>query len=154
MRIILGDHNQLINTEAVAVMRSVSAIIRHRNFDMNSYDHDVALLKLRRPVKFTKTVKPICLPLASVEPAGKEGIVVGWGRTMEGGMLASEVNEVRVPILTIDQCKKMKYKASRITNNMICAGKGSTDSCQGDSGGPLLVQEGDKFEIVGKFTFY
>lgn len=62
IRVILGDHDQYVTTDGAAIMRAVSAIIRHRNFDMNSYNHDVALLKLRKPVKFTKTVKPICLP--------------------------------------------------------------------------------------------
>ena len=84
------------------------------------------------------------------DPAGKEGTVVGWGRTSEGGMLAGQVNEVQVPILSLIQCRKMKYRANRITENMVCAGRGSQDSCQGDSGGPLLVQEGDKLEIVGE----
>lgn len=32
----------------------------------------------------------------------------------------------------------------------LCAGKGKQDSCQGDSGGPLLVENNDKYEIVGK----
>lgn len=73
---------------------------------------------------------------------------------MEGGMLPGVVHEVKVPILTLDQCRKMKYKANRITGYMLCAGKGSQDSCQGDSGGPLLVQEGDKVEIAGKLIFF
>lgn len=84
------------------------------------------------------------------DPAGKEGTVVGWGRTSEGGMLAGKVHEVQVPILSLMQCRKMKYRANRITDNMLCAGRGSQDSCQGDSGGPLLVQDGDRLEIVGK----
>lgn len=149
IRIVLGDHDQYVNNEAVAVMRAVSAIIRHRNFDMNSYNHDVALLKLKKPVKFTKTIKPVCLPQSEIDPAGKEGTVVGWGRTIEGGMLPGPVHEVKVPILTLDQCRRMKYKANRISENMICAGRGSMDSCQGDSGGPLLIQEGAKTEIAG-----
>ncbi|KAK0079501.1 hypothetical protein PV326_008700, partial [Microctonus aethiopoides] len=62
IRIILGDHDQHTNTDAVATMRAVSAIIRHRNFDINSYNHDLALLKLKRSVKFSNTVRPICLP--------------------------------------------------------------------------------------------
>lgn len=37
--------------------------------------------------------------------------------------------------------------------SQLCAGKGKTDSCQGDSGGPLLVQNGDKYEIVGEYIF-
>ncbi|XP_057317818.1 transmembrane protease serine 9-like [Microplitis mediator] len=149
LRIILGDHDQHTTTDAPAVMRAVAAIIRHRNFDINSYNHDVALLKMRKPVVFSKTIRPICLPQPGSDPAGKDGTVVGWGRTMEGGMLPGVVHEVKVPILTLDQCRKMKYKAHRITGYMLCAGKGSQDSCQGDSGGPLLVQEGDKVEIAG-----
>ena len=47
-------------------MRAVGAVIRHRNFDTASYNHDVALLKLRRPVTFSKTVRPVCLPQAGI----------------------------------------------------------------------------------------
>ncbi|XP_043679848.1 transmembrane protease serine 9-like [Vespula pensylvanica] len=149
IRVVLGDYDQYVNTDGVAIMRAVSSVIRHRNFDMNSYNHDVALLKLRKPVKFSKTVRPVCLPQAESDPAGKEGTVIGWGRTSEGGMLPGKVHEVQVPVWSLTQCRKMKYRANRITNNMICAGKGTQDSCQGDSGGPLLVHEGDRLEIAG-----
>ncbi|XP_053973135.1 transmembrane protease serine 9-like [Hylaeus volcanicus] len=149
MRVVLGDYDQHVTTDGRAVMRAVSAVIRHRNFDMNSYNHDVALLRLRKSVKFSKSIKPVCLPQKGTDPAGKEGTVVGWGRTSEGGMLAGIVNEVQVPILSLSQCRMMKYRANRITDNMLCAGRGSQDSCQGDSGGPLLVHEGDRLEIVG-----
>ncbi|XP_046832412.1 uncharacterized protein LOC124430208 [Vespa crabro] len=149
IRVVLGDYDQYVNTDGVAIMRAVSSVIRHRNFDINSYNHDVALLKLRKPVKFSKTVRPVCLPQAESDPAGKEGTVIGWGRTSEGGMLPGKVHEVQVPVWSLTQCRKMKYRANRITNNMICAGKGTQDSCQGDSGGPLLVHEGDRLEIAG-----
>nr|XP_012144316.1 PREDICTED: transmembrane protease serine 9-like [Megachile rotundata] len=149
IRVVLGDYDQYVNSDGPAIMRAVSAVIRHRNFDMNSYNHDVALLKLRKSVKFSKSIRPVCLPQSGSDPAGKEGTVVGWGRTSEGGMLAGQVQEVQVPILSLTQCRKMKYRANRITDNMICAGRNAQDSCQGDSGGPLLVQEGDRIEIVG-----
>ncbi|XP_018055483.1 PREDICTED: transmembrane protease serine 9-like [Atta colombica] len=149
IRVILGDYDQYVNTDGTSVMRAVSAVVRHRNFDMNSYNHDVALLKLRKSVKFSKKIRPICLPQPGTDPAGKEGTVVGWGRTSEGGMLPGKVQEVQVPIYSLMQCRKMKYRANRITENMICAGRSNQDSCQGDSGGPLLVQEADKLEIAG-----
>uniref|UniRef100_A0AAG5CRA8 Peptidase S1 domain-containing protein n=1 Tax=Anopheles atroparvus TaxID=41427 RepID=A0AAG5CRA8_ANOAO len=149
IRVILGDYDQFVASETPAIMRAVTAIIRHRNFDQNSYNHDIALLKLRKPVEFTKTIRPVCLPKERSEPAGQLGTVVGWGRTSEGGTLPALVQHVDVPILTLDQCRSMKYRASRITSNMLCAGKGKQDSCQGDSGGPLLVRNGDKHEIVG-----
>ncbi|XP_032455885.1 serine protease 38 isoform X1 [Nasonia vitripennis] len=149
IRIILGDHDQFVTTDGKAVMRYVGAVIPHRNFDTESYNHDVALLKLRRPVSFSKTIRPVCLPQPGSDPAGKHGTVVGWGRTKEGGMLAGVVQEVTVPVLSLNQCRRMKYRANRITENMVCAGNGSQDSCQGDSGGPLLIDEGGRLEIAG-----
>lgn len=71
-------------------MRAVSAIIKHRNFDGNTYNHDIALLKLRKPVTFTKNIMPVCLPADESDPSGKTGIAVGWGRTSEGGALPGE----------------------------------------------------------------
>ncbi|KAK7604020.1 hypothetical protein V9T40_004293 [Parthenolecanium corni] len=151
IRVILGDHDQTVITDSESVMRAVSSVIRHRHFDVNSYNHDIALLKLRKPVNFSKTVRPVCLPPEELDPAGLTGIVVGWGRTSEGGTLANVIQEVQVPILTLDQCRSTKYKPSRITANMICAGKGVQDSCQGDSGGPLIISTGGnyKYELAG-----
>ncbi|BES91686.1 Domain of unknown function (DUF1986) [Nesidiocoris tenuis] len=62
IRVILGDHDQYVTTDAPAIMRAVSSIIRHRNFDVNSYNHDIALLKLRKSVPLGKTIRPVCLP--------------------------------------------------------------------------------------------
>lgn len=62
IRVILGDHDQSTTTDAPAKMRAVASIIRHRNFDTDTYNHDIALLKLRKPVEFSKNIRPICLP--------------------------------------------------------------------------------------------
>lgn len=79
IRIILGDHDQTVISDADAKMRAVSAIIKHRHFDSNTYNHDIALLKLRKPIQYTKNIMPVCLPLDEFDPAGKTGIAVGWG---------------------------------------------------------------------------
>lgn len=62
IRVILGDYDQFVTSESKAIMRAVSVIIRHRNFDAESYNHDIALLRLRKPVEFSKIIKPVCLP--------------------------------------------------------------------------------------------
>nr|CAH7733351.1 unnamed protein product [Callosobruchus chinensis] len=150
IRVILGDHDASTSGEVPSMMRVVSAVIRHKKFDTETYNHDIALLKLRKPVQFNKQIRPICLPSsASVELGGLNATVVGWGRLAEGGQLPSVVHEVDVPILSLSQCRAMRYRASRITQYMLCAGSGSRDSCQGDSGGPLLIHRGDKYQIVG-----
>lgn len=79
--------------------------------------------------KNTWLKRKVVLPTDS-EFAGKTGTVVGWGRTSEGGSLAAIAQQVNVPILSLAECRKLKYRPSRITNNMVCAGKGAQDSCQ------------------------
>lgn len=119
IRVILGDHDQFITTETPAIMRAVTAIVRHRSFDANTYNHDIALLRLRKKVPFSKSIKPLCLPKERTDYAGKVATVIGWGRTAEGGTLPGKLQQVNVPILTINQCRNMKYRASRITTNMV-----------------------------------
>ncbi|CAD6994740.1 unnamed protein product, partial [Ceratitis capitata] len=88
----------------------------------------------------------VCCPILGQR---RIGTVVGWGRTSEGGDLPSIVNQVKVPIMSITECRSQKYKSSRITSSMLCAGRPKMDSCQGDSGGPLLLSNGVKYFIVG-----
>lgn len=71
-------------------------------------------------------------------------LVTGWGRLSEGGTLPSVLQEVSVPIVSNEDCKKMFLRAGRhefIPDIFLCAGHetGGHDSCQGDSGGPLQV---------------
>ncbi|KAH8384036.1 hypothetical protein KR009_011800 [Drosophila setifemur] len=149
IRIIFGDHDQEITSESQAIQRAVTSVVKHKSFDPDTYNNDVALLRLRKPISFSKIIKPVCLPRYNYDPAGRIGTVVGWGRTSEGGELPSIVNQVKVPIMSITECRNQKYKSTRITSSMLCAGRPSMDSCQGDSGGPLLLSNGVKYFIVG-----
>ncbi len=61
-----------------------------------------------------------------------DGLVTGWGATKSGGSTATVLQEVVVPIMSNDECKKTAYGEKRITANMLCAGipEGGKDSCQ------------------------
>lgn len=41
-------------------------------------DYDMALVTLNRKIRFSHTVKPICLPMPNTEYTGRYGIVSGW----------------------------------------------------------------------------
>jgi hypothetical protein len=82
IRVFLGDHDQYQSSETPAIMRAVSAVIRHRNFDVNTYNHDIALLKLRKPVTFTKRVRPVCFP-----QSGESALPVPSGEVLSMGVI-------------------------------------------------------------------
>jgi len=117
---------------------------QYRN--VTTWAYDVALVKLKEPVKLDRYVNVVCLPAANEEfPTGTPCLTAGWGnRQVPGEYETVVVNHVSVPVFDWDACKRV-YDATRpdmtITKDMICAGlqEGGKDSCQGDSGGPLVT---------------
>ncbi|XP_013176913.1 PREDICTED: proclotting enzyme-like isoform X2 [Papilio xuthus] len=147
----LGDHNIRTNTETQHEERKIKRVVRHRGFNMQTLYNDVAILTLDKPVKFSKTIRPICLPSGNRAYAGQVATVIGWGSLRESGPQPSVLQEVSIPIWQNGECR-LKYGSAApggIVDHMICAGKASMDSCSGDSGGPLMVNEGGRWTQVG-----
>uniref|UniRef100_A0A1B0CCU7 Phenoloxidase-activating factor 2 n=2 Tax=Lutzomyia longipalpis TaxID=7200 RepID=A0A1B0CCU7_LUTLO len=148
----LGDHNIRSATEVVHETRHVKRVVRHRGFDSRTLYDDIALLTLDRPVTFSSSIRPICLPPSNDVRSynGKTAVAIGWGSLRENGPQPSILQEVSIPIWSNEQCAR-KYGSAApagITQNMLCAGQDNRDSCSGDSGGPLMVNDG-KWTQVG-----
>ncbi|XP_075889478.1 granzyme A-like [Nelusetta ayraudi] len=115
----------------------------HPCFDRKEAVNDLMLLKLKKGVKQTKTVKWLKLGQKVQEPkAGSKCLVAGWGATGRGKP-SKVLMSVNVTVFERVKCNSPEYYNFKpvITNSMICAGSDSgtpTDTCQGDSGGPLL----------------
>ncbi|NXD14826.1 C1S protein, partial [Nothocercus nigrocapillus] len=112
------------------------------------FDNDIALLKLKEPVKMGPNLSPLCLPGKSPEyelQEGTLGYIAGWGQR-EKGRLPVWLWKAQIPVVNMDQCRSVKPEGSadssayRFTDNMICAG-GGKDSCKGDSGGAYAIPD-------------
>ncbi|KAF2904068.1 hypothetical protein ILUMI_02102, partial [Ignelater luminosus] len=107
----------------------------------NSYDYDVSVLKLDRPLKLGAGVQLINLQSVGVDvKVGTLARVTGWGALSSGGNSPSILQKVDVPKVDQSECKDA-YPFENISPRMTCYGfaKGGKDACQGDSGGPLVV---------------
>ncbi|XP_054858546.1 complement C1s subcomponent [Eublepharis macularius] len=113
------------------------------------FDNDIALVRLREPVKMGPTISTICLPGASPEydpPEQKLGYIAGWGRTADRRR-SVVLMKAHIPVVNMDRCRSVKPESSlgssayRFTDNMICAGDGQSDSCNGDSGGAYALPD-------------
>ncbi|XP_012861476.2 complement C1s subcomponent [Echinops telfairi] len=124
-----------------------------------NYDHDIALVRLKDPVKMGPTVSPICLPGTTPEyspTVGDLGLISGWGRTETKDHVAY-IHGAKLPIAPLHNCKGMRVEDMRtyvFTDNMICAGgEKGVDSCKGDSGGAFVIQDPNegtpKFYVAG-----
>ncbi|XP_064644970.1 plasma kallikrein-like [Lineus longissimus] len=118
--------------------------------------NDIAILKLSRPITFSKAIKPIGLPsgphdAAAVDTACAAG---GWGRTQARDW-ALEMFHVSIKIRPMEICMRM-YSNNRFDypGGRVCAG-GHTFSnvCVGDSGGPLACKRHGKYVLEGVVSF-
>lgn len=74
-----GAHD-LLKFETTRTTHAVDQVILHEAFDLNTFDNDVALLKLATPVLWNQHASPVCLPPPGFElPPGTSCVITGWG---------------------------------------------------------------------------
>ena len=119
-------------------------IIMHPNYNSNSMNNDIALIRLEDPISFNNSTQPVllmCDPQVDlgVQDPGEMSWITGWGED-EGTTNSTQLQVVGVPITT-----SSNYGTNQIDADMIMAGysDGGYDSCQGDSGGPMVVLAAD-----------
>ncbi|CAH1777787.1 unnamed protein product [Owenia fusiformis] len=128
----------------------VETIIMHPDFNSLTFDNDVAMVFLKRAVKYNDGVQPACLTDREVED-DYECIATGWGRTQNANETTNLLRQAKIPIRNRTVCNQRMQ--NDVSNNMICGGywEGGIDTCTGDSGGPLMCQFGKDptYRLVG-----
>lgn len=162
---------QLSNT-AAGQRRVVRDIFVHPGWNTTNTRHDIAILRLAKPVVLNERVKTISVVSPAEDGlwgggAGKPASpetgpwVAGWGNTVawKGEAYPDIAREVNIPIHADSACAAKAnpglggFEGGYDAKLFICAGvpdsdsnpaNGSTalDSCGGDSGGPLVVSDG------------
>ncbi|NWJ04775.1 TMPS2 protease, partial [Crypturellus undulatus] len=130
----------------------VQKVISHPDYDADSKDNDVALMKLESPLTFNDNVRAVCLPNPGMmfQP-NQECWISGWGAEYEGGKTSDSLNSAMVRLIERSKCNSIYMYNGMILPTMICAGflTGGIDSCQGDSGGPLVTSKNSLWWLVG-----
>ncbi|XP_015593322.1 serine protease snake isoform X2 [Cephus cinctus] len=144
----------------------ISKIIIHPEYNLSTYYHDIAILKLEKKVYRSFLVQPICIQMKSLTEMNLSKndtlTVTGWGATSvygDGSTKLLKAEELR--FVGNDECSKAytdhRWIPSGLDNHMICAiDKNITrgaDTCQGDSGGPLLIKSENNLTLVGVTSF-
>lgn len=126
----LGEYSFKTNNETRSRDFRVIEIRQHIDFDSNTYENDIAVLKLHQAALFNSYIWPVCMPPGDEKWEGYMGIVTGWGTQFFGGPASDILMEVSIPIWTQEKCKVAFVE--RITDELICAGaqEGGRDSCQ------------------------
>ncbi|XP_065260202.1 prostasin-like [Emys orbicularis] len=165
-RLVLGAH-QLLPLSPKPVLSKVQKIILHPSYNRTSLVADIALVRLKKPVKSTKFIRPISLPGASRQfPEKKKCWVTGWGNVEVTEPLPrpQTLQQLEVPIISTRDCNRRYNKLNpnsplgpqRIKSDMICAGYMNSPKgfCNGDSGGPLACQQNGKWYLAGVVSWF
>ena len=82
--VLVGEHDRAY-TEGTEILEKVDTLYIHRNFDVQTFKNDVALLKLGHPVDASSLyVRPACLPDNSTDFDDMICTITGWGANHNG----------------------------------------------------------------------
>ena len=124
----------------------VASITPHPGFRLDTFDNDIGLITLSRPVDLTGSLRLLALPFGQDARAwpvsGASAVISGWGVTNPAGTNTTDQlmrADVQVLAGPSDPCGQ--YGPDVDAAQDVCAGSptGAIDACQGDSGGPLVV---------------
>jgi len=119
----------------------------HQNYSKMDHLNDLAILQLVKPISFSDTIRPVCLPAkGDPVPVDKTCVAAGWGRidSADDKTTSDVLQQLVVPVHDQGKCFQ-KWVRVYHKELMICAGAldGSSSVCNGDSGGPLVCQNKD-----------
>lgn len=116
----VGGHN--ISRDYTEIKR-IKKIIPHEDFDIFTFNNDIALLELETPLFYSSRVAPACLPSGTQQDFTDQlTLVAGWGRLSERSPTSQTLRSVVVPVWSQDECLMAGYGSTRITENMMCGG--------------------------------
>ena len=99
-------HNRHCISSEHRIKRKIVRVINHPNYDSQTTNNDIALVKLDQKVEYTKYIRPACLvESGEVLADGKEVVISGWGTTKSGGNQPNKLQEAELKF----SCNKMRF---------------------------------------------
>ncbi|EDV55467.2 serine protease easter [Drosophila erecta] len=129
----------VLDQEAEAQEFDVDGMFLHTGSELGK--HDIALLRLAKPVQYDDNISPICLLLDPLFKDLDEHIVkfrtYGWGQTQSKDS-SRMLQKTSLFNLRRTECTK-QFPYQEIDRSHICAERAGASTCSGDSGGPLTA---------------
>uniref|UniRef100_A0A8B9NJG9 Peptidase S1 domain-containing protein n=1 Tax=Accipiter nisus TaxID=211598 RepID=A0A8B9NJG9_9AVES len=117
-------------------MEKIFRIYKHPFYNVYSLDYDVALLELNMPIKFSNTIKPICLPDNShIFHEGARCFITGWEGSLTSMMAKLSATHPVSPNIYNSHSTAPSTPHARLDPAE------DTNLGKGDAGGPLACKE-------------
>lgn len=107
------------------------------------FEQGIAILRLDRPLTFSASVQPICLPSSKFVNYTDVFTTAGWGFLRHDGPPAPILQESN--LIENQSCYQKIYNQTQICAQII----DEKSTCNLDSGGPLMYEMNGTFNLVG-----
>lgn len=152
LRLLVGDHDFDVGYDTpYAEVYRFAYVYAHPQYNSNTDQNDIAVLKTSTQIQFNVAVGPVCLPTGNNLYENRIVEAVGWGTTSYGGVQPSALQKVTLRVIPQQSC--VNYYGSKITYSQICTYEYRKDSCQLDSGGPIFLYENGVVYLVGIISY-
>ncbi|KAL2725897.1 transmembrane protease serine 9-like [Vespula maculifrons] len=138
-----GKHNIRYSESSEQTVEAEKSVV-HESYPGGVAPFDIALVKLKTPLKLSKSVSFIKLPKYGSIPKGNVTLS-GWGSvsTTSIAKMPDVLQKAILPTVDLDKCKEALYNIigpSPLHDTNVCTGPltGGYSACSGDSGGPLV----------------
>ncbi|XP_046674831.1 trypsin II-P29-like [Homalodisca vitripennis] len=119
-------------------------VVANKNY-AGSWDNDIAVIKLNKPIKFGKNAKPIKLGTKSLK-AGTKCKIAGWGGTSDSTESSPVLLDTTLTVYDLEKCQNIY--PDEVTTRQICTYDKQTGPCVFDWGDPLVY----KGKVYGLLT--
>jgi len=153
-------------------MMEVEKIVLHPQFNPFTFENDIAVITLKREIRPSQDLFPICLPPPvrndeMTDYSGVDVAITGWGCKQEHCKLEESPTVLQETVMTaipndLAMCWFMNDSvkegtAEYIPKKLFIVGgdeSGSTTTCHGDSGSPVVhpvhsSMFGTRYEVIG-----
>lgn len=137
LRVALGGiQTQANDAGRVKLITTARNVIVHPGYEPPSPTHDIALIRLPRPVQPTEFIQYARLPKADEGTfVGRNVTASGYGlQSSSASYVASQLQYTQLHVISNEECSEV-YGTEVIKDSIICAqGKTTQSVCSGDSG--------------------
>ena len=127
-----------IRLSAAYQQYAVNLLIVHENYDKESFENDIALMKVKETFTLSENFRAICFYELNNLPVASSGIAVGYGSTDQDLNYSDVLRQVEISVVSQEDCLDSDYHffEKHLFRGNFCAGNVGVQKgvCSGDSG--------------------
>lgn len=150
IKVVVGDYDREKREDSESEHQA-EQYFTHQSFTEETYNYDIALVKLADPISFTPYVIPICLPdkefSENILMKQQSGLISGFGDVHNTAEKGNKLLQLSVPF--IDQKKCIRFSNFSVTQQMFCAGCENETKIFCHGGSPHITVYKNTYFITG-----